>query len=96
MEVDKLSVHVRLISDSSVVMDGVAQLLREEFPRIVVDKGVASKKDKIIEKLKLDLSELPIITPDNVTDLAIPIIKKLHQDVSEEEIRQVIEACKTK
>lgn len=91
-----LAVHVRLIADTPGIIDGVAQLLHDEFPHIVVDKGASTKKEQYIENVALDLSELPIITPDNVTDLAIPIIKKLHPDADDEEIRRIIESCKEK
>lgn len=92
----RLAVHVRLVADTPGLIDGVAQVLHEVFPNIVVDKGASTKKEQYIENIAMDLSELPIITPDNVTDLAIPIIKKQHPDASDEEIRRVIEECKVK
>ena len=91
-----LPVHVRLVTDISGVMDGVSQYLRDTYPHIAVDRGVATKQEQILEKVQLDLSELPVITPENVTDLAIPIIKNMHPDANPEEIRQVIESCKQK
>ena len=92
----KLPVHVRLVTNESAVMDGISQYLRDTYPHIAVDRGVATKKEQILEKVELDLSELTVITPDNVADLAIPIIKKMHPDASDEELRTVIENCRSK
>lgn len=91
-----LAVHVRLVADTPGIIDGVAQVLHDTFPHIVVDKGASTKKEQYIENIAMDLSELPIITPDNVVDLAIPIIKKMHPDASDEEIRHIIEECQQK
>ena len=68
----KLPVHVRLVTNNSGIMDGMTQYLRDTYPHIAVDRGVATKKEQILEKVAMDLSELPVITPDNVADLAIP------------------------
>lgn len=92
----QLPVHVRLVTNDSGIMDGMTQYLRDTYPHIAVDRGVATKKEQILEKVAMDLSELPVITPDNVADLAIPIIKKMHPDASDEELKAVIDGCKVK
>ena len=92
----KLPVHIRLVTNDSGIMDGMTQYLRDTYPHIAVDRGVATKKEQILEKVAMDLSELPVITPDNVADLAIPIIKKMHPDASDEELKAVIDGCKIK
>lgn len=86
--------HIRLISDDRVLMDSIADRIHAEFGnRIRVDKGIATKREQLIENAALNLSDLEVITPDNLEDLLADLLEQTGKHVSREDLHRVLESC---
>ena len=93
---DDETVRIRIMSNDKSVIEGCTQIAKSLYNEVIVDQSSVVKREQIIENVATNLDELPLITPDNVCDLVIPIIKKNYPNVSEESVRRVLEAvgCK--
>lgn len=67
--------HIRLLSDSSAMTESCRTYICEKYPIVIINSGVATKQEQIVEDVKLDIEALPEITPDNLEELLMPIIK---------------------
>jgi len=88
--------HIRLLSDNSAMTESCRTYILEKCPTAIVNSGVATKQEQIIENVKLDLEELPQITPDNIEELLMGIIKPRNPSVSQTDVHGVLELLKTK
>lgn len=90
---ENASIHIRIMSDSTGIVEGCAAMLNGKVKNVVVDKGAVTKKENEISNAQMNLEELPKITPDNLLDLLVPIVQKSHPNTNPQEIAKVIKEC---
>jgi hypothetical protein len=88
--------HVRILSDDAGMIEGICTFIGIQSPMTIVNRGIATKREQIIESAKLDLETLPKITPDNLEELLIPILQKRSANVDLARVHEVLEACRKK
>ena len=88
--------HVRILSDDAGMIEGICTFIGIQSPMTIVNRGIATKREQIIESAKLDLEVLPKITPDNLEELLIPILQKRSANVDLARVHEVLEACRKK
>lgn len=86
-------VRLRFLSDIPSVVEGCTQVAKEHWPDVGIDKAVVTKREQILENINMSTDELPVITPDNLCELALPIIQKRVPSITIDDIRSVITAC---
>ena len=84
-------IRIRILSDDKAVVEGCTQIAKQRYKNVLVDHGSVVKREALIENIPTDLSELPVITDDNLPELLMPILKK-HGDISEDKVRQILKA----
>lgn len=90
------TVHIRILSDDQGIVEGCKQLVQEKLNRVIVDRLASTKRDQLIENLKLDLAELPSITQENLPELLGDIIKKQHPEVNVQDCLGILDLLKKK
>lgn len=88
-------VRIRFLSDTPSVVEGCTQVAKEHWPDVGVDKAVVTKREQILENVNMSVDELPVITPDNLGELALPIIQKRFPSITAEDIKSVLSSCTT-
>lgn len=89
-----IPVRLRLVTEDNEVLNSCSQAVRDSFNYVTVDKGTASKTSRLLENIKLNLEELPEITPENLEELVLPLIKKQYPSIDPQEVHTVIEGCR--
>ena len=86
------TVRIRIMSNDKSVVEGCSQIAKTLYNDVIVDQSSVVKREQLIENVAMNLDELPMITPENIWQLVIPIIKKAYPNVSEETVKKVIDA----
>lgn len=87
--------HVRLVSDDRTLMDAIAERIHSECgSKVHVDKGVATKREQLVENVALNLSDLEVITEENLESLLLPLLQKHNPNVDPQDVHRVIDSCK--
>lgn len=89
---DNETVRIRIMSNDKSVVEGCSQIAKTLYNDVIVDQSSVVKREQLIENVAMNLDELPMITPENIWQLVIPIIKKAYPNVSEETVKKVIDA----
>jgi hypothetical protein len=91
-------IRIRILSDDKAVIEGCSQIAKTLHPNVVIDRGSMVKRSQYIENTAIDLSELPVITDDNLVELLMPILRKKNPAVSEETVKSILASvgCTTK
>ena len=89
-------VRIRIMSNDKSVVEGCTQIAKTLYNDVIVDQSSVVKREQVIENVAMNLEELPMITPENICQLVMPIIKKAYPNVSEGTIKRVLDAigCK--
>lgn len=88
--------HIRLLSDNSAMTESCRTYICEKYPVVIINSGVATKQEQVVENVKLDIETLPEITPDNLEELLMPIIKSRNPEVRQEDVHGVLGQLKVK
>ena len=87
-------VRVRFISDDESIVEGCSSVAREKWPGTIIDKVNAVKREQILENVNTSLDELPVLTPDNLGEMMLPLVQKTRPDMTLQEIQDILELCK--
>lgn len=88
------TIHIRFISDDLGIIEGCSQVAREQMPEVIIDKVNTVKRAQILENVNMGLSELPVITEDNLPELLLPIVQKKSPTHNLQDIKDVLAVCK--
>lgn len=90
--------RIRIVSDDKAVVEGCAQLAKSLHSNVVIDRGSTVKRSQYIENTAIDLSELPVITDDNLVELLMPLLRKKNPCISEQTVKSILATvgCATK
>ena len=91
-----LTPHVRLLSDDLSTIYSCREFILKNTPTTIINHGISTKQEQVIENIKVDLEELPKITPDNLESLLMPIIKERYPSIDENSVHSVIEGLRKK
>ena len=93
---DDETVRVRIISNDKSVIEGCSQIAKTTYENVLIDQSSVIAREQCIENVATNLEELPLITPENVCDLVVPIIKKAYPNVQVESVKKILESigCK--
>lgn len=84
------TVRVRVISSDPAVIEGCSNLATSSWEKVIVDKATVRKREQILENVNMGLEELPVITPENIETLLLPIVQAKSPNVTEKDIHDVI------
>ena len=90
---DNEIVRVRFLSDDASAVEACTHVAKSSYERVLFDKATVAKREKIIENVHTSLDELPVITPDNLQELLMPIISKSNPNITPLEVHNILKAC---
>lgn len=93
---DNEEVHIRFLSDDQGIVEGGVQLAKSLYDNVVIDKSQVVKREQIIENVQLELSELPILTPANLEEMLMPILKNINPNVDQQVVHGILKVCEGK
>lgn len=89
---DDEPVRIRIVSGDKSVIEGCSQLAKSQYDNVIIDQASVVKRENLIENIAVDLDVLPIISPANIVDLLIPILRKTNPTVSRDRVNEILTA----
>ncbi len=86
-------IHVRVLADDALILDSIVAYTRSTTSNIVISRRKASKNNLSEEEVITEIADLPIITIDNLPDMASEfLLKDKGIEMSAELIKEVLNA----
>ena len=83
-------IRLRIISDDKGIIEGCSQFIKSNYENVIIDQGSMAKRENTLENIEVDLEELPIITPTNLGELLLPILKKTNPNVDPLKVNEIL------
>ena len=87
---DNEQLRIRILSNDKSVIEGCAQFAKERYDNVLIDQSSVVRRDQTITNEATDLSELPVISKENLEELVVPLIKKSHPNVTRQDVHEVL------